>query len=78
MVSLAAYLRIVLAETLLLAGRPREAEIEILAALPTIEAEQMAQEAFAALKLLRKSLDRSKLDAASLRTLRETMKVERQ
>ena len=77
-VSLPAYLRIVLAETLLLAGRAREAEIEILAALPTIEAEQMAEEGFAALKLLRKSLDRSKLDAASLRALRESLKGDRQ
>jgi tetratricopeptide (TPR) repeat protein len=78
MVSLAAYLRVVLAETLLLAGRPREAEIEILAALPTIEAEQMAQEGFAALKLLRESVDRSKVDAASLRALRESLKGDRQ
>jgi tetratricopeptide (TPR) repeat protein len=78
MAAMAAYVRVVLAETLLLAGRPLEAEIEILAALPTIEAEQMAEEGFAALKLLRKSLERSKLDAASLRALRESLKGGRQ
>jgi tetratricopeptide (TPR) repeat protein len=78
MVSLAAYLRVVLAETLLLAGRPREAEIEILAALPTIEAEQMAEERFAALKLLRKALERNKLDAASVQALRESLKGDQQ
>jgi tetratricopeptide (TPR) repeat protein len=78
MAAQAAYVRVVLAETLLLAGRPLEAEIEILAALPTIESEQMAHEGFAALKLLRTSLDRSKLDAASLRLLRESLKGERQ
>src|SRR5712691_2888996 len=53
----AAYLRIVLAETLLLAGRPREAEIEILAAIPTIEKERMVEEGFAALNLLRESVN---------------------
>jgi tetratricopeptide (TPR) repeat protein len=72
--TLAAYLRIVLAETLLLADRPREAEIEILGALPTIEAEQMVEEGFAALNLLRESMDKNKTDAASLRALREHMK----
>jgi tetratricopeptide (TPR) repeat protein len=69
-----AYIRVVLAETLLLADRPREAEIEVLAALPTIEAEHMVEEGFAALKLLRESVDKSKTDAASLRALRERLK----
>jgi tetratricopeptide (TPR) repeat protein len=72
--SLAAYTRILLAETLLLAGRPREAEIEILAALPTIEKEKMVEEGFAALSLLRESVSRSQTDAASLRALRERLK----
>ena len=69
----AAYLRIFLAETLLLAGRPREAEIEILAAIPTIEKEKMVEEGFAALRLLRESVNRSQTDAASLRALRERL-----
>jgi tetratricopeptide (TPR) repeat protein len=72
--TLAAYLRIFLAETLLLAGRPREAEIEILAAIPTIEKEKMVEEGFAALRLLRESVNRSQTDAASLRALRERLK----
>jgi tetratricopeptide (TPR) repeat protein len=72
--TLAAYLRIVLAETLLLAGRPQEAEIEILAAIPTIEKERMVEEGFAALNLLRESVGRSQTDASSLRALREHLK----
>ena len=71
--TMAAYLRIVLAETPLLAGRPREAEIEILAAIPTIEREGMVEEGFAALKLLRESVHQSATDVASLRALRESM-----
>jgi tetratricopeptide (TPR) repeat protein len=70
----AAYHRIFLAEMLLLAGRPREAEIEILAALPTIEKERMVEEGFVALNLLRESVKRSQTDAASLRALRERLK----
>jgi hypothetical protein len=69
-----AYIRILLAETLLLAGRPREAEIEILAAIPTIEKERMVEEGFTALKLLRESVERSQTDTASLRALRERLK----
>jgi tetratricopeptide (TPR) repeat protein len=72
--TLAAYQRIVLAETLLLAGRPREAEVEILAAIPTIEKERMVEEGFAALNLLRESVNRSQTDAESLRALRERLK----
>jgi tetratricopeptide (TPR) repeat protein len=76
--SLAAYLRIVLAETLLLANRPSEAEIEILMAIPTIEKERMAEEGFAALNLLRESVDRSQTDVASLRALLEHLKGDAQ
>jgi tetratricopeptide (TPR) repeat protein len=76
--ALATYLRIVLAETLLLAGRPREAEIEILAAIPTIEKERMVEEGFAALNLLRESVHQSQTDVASLRALRERMKGDKQ
>jgi tetratricopeptide (TPR) repeat protein len=76
--SLAAYVRIVLAETLLLAGRPREAEIEILAAIPTIEKERMVEERFAALNLLRESVHQCQTDVASLRALRERLKGDRQ
>jgi tetratricopeptide (TPR) repeat protein len=72
--TLAAYVRIVLAETLLIADRPREAEIEILAAIPTIEKERMVEEGFAALNLLRESVNQSRTDAASLRALRERLK----
>jgi tetratricopeptide (TPR) repeat protein len=74
----AAYVRIVLAETLLLAGLPREAEIEILAAVPTIEKERMVEEGFAALNLLRESVHQCQTDVASLRALRERMKGDKQ
>jgi tetratricopeptide (TPR) repeat protein len=72
--TLAAYLRIFLAETLLLAGQPHEAEIEILAAIPTIEKEKMVEEGLAALSLLRESVSRSQTDPSSLRALRELLK----
>jgi len=73
-----ASLRIFLAETLLFAGRPHEAEIEILAAIPTIEKEKMVEEGFAALSLLRESVNRSQTDASSLRALRERLKRDAQ
>ena len=73
MTSFAAYSRILLAETLLLAGYPSEAEIEILAALPTIEREQMVEDGCAALNLLRESVYQCKTDESSLRVLCERM-----
>jgi tetratricopeptide (TPR) repeat protein len=74
----AAYARIVLAETLLFAGRPREAEIEILAAIPTIEKERMVEEGFAALNLLRESVHQCQTDVESPRALRKRMKGDQQ
>jgi tetratricopeptide (TPR) repeat protein len=74
MITLATYTRVVLAETLLLTGRPREAEIEILAAIPTIEKERMVEEGFAALNFLRESVLQCETDMTSLRALRKRMK----
>jgi tetratricopeptide (TPR) repeat protein len=64
-----AYLRIVLAETLIALARNREAEWEIRMALPTIEEQKMVPEGFAALALLRESIERRETDAAALREI---------
>jgi tetratricopeptide (TPR) repeat protein len=68
--SMAAYVRIVLSETLLAAGRDNEATAEIIAALPAIEELELVQEGVAAVALLRESLLRKKADPAALRALR--------
>ncbi len=70
-----AYLRIVTAEALLEAGRLREAEWEILAALPTIDEQGMAAEGLAAVALLRESVSRRKTDSAALAQVREYLKT---
>ncbi len=75
MVTRAAYLRVVLAEALLEAGKPREAEWEILAALPAIDQERMVPEGFAAVALLRESVRQRKTDPKSLLELREFLQA---
>ena len=66
-----AYLRVVLAQTLLEAGKTREAEWEILAALPTIDEQRMVPEGFAAVALLRESVRLRKTNPSALSELRE-------
>jgi len=75
MATLEAYLRIVLAETLIALSRHREAEWHIAAALPTVEEQKMVPEAVAAVTLLRESVARRQADPAALRTLREHLQV---
>jgi tetratricopeptide (TPR) repeat protein len=70
-----AYLRVVLAEALLQAGRFKEAEWEIKAALPTIAEERMVPEGFAALNLLQESLQQRKADPRALGELREYLQA---
>ena len=53
--SLAAYMRVLLAEALLLVGRTTKAAAEVLSALPTIERENLSQEAVAAIGILREA-----------------------
>lgn len=65
-----AYLRVVLATALIEAGRPREAEWEIQAALPTIEEQKMVPEGFVAVGLLRESVKQRKTDPRALLELR--------
>lgn len=74
MVGYTAYIRIILADTLLALGRNREAEHEILAALPTIEEHKMVPEGFAAFALLRESVCRRQADPNALRELREQLR----
>ncbi len=71
MASRAAYVSVFLADALLKNDRPREAEWEILQALPTIEEQKMVPEGFAAVALLRESVKRRKADPNALRELRE-------
>ncbi len=71
----AAYLRVVLATALIEAGQPREAEWEILAALPTIDREEMVPEGFAAVALLRESVRQRKTDPRALLEVREYLQA---
>ncbi len=70
-----AYYRVLLAEVLVAANRPREAEWEILAALPTIEEQGMVPEGFAAVALLKESVRRRQADPHALRELREHLQA---
>jgi tetratricopeptide (TPR) repeat protein len=70
-----ALLHLVAAEALLSLGRHREAEWEILAALPTIEEQKMVAEGFAAVALLKESVRRRKADPNALRELREYLQA---
>lgn len=72
-----ANLRVVVTETLLALDRPREAEWEILQALPTIEEQKMVPEGFAAVALLRESVKRRKADPNALRELREHLQKQK-
>jgi tetratricopeptide (TPR) repeat protein len=72
-----ALLHLVIAETLLALGRHREAEWEILAALPTIEEQKMVPEGFAAFALLKESVRLRKTDSNALRELREQLQTQK-
>jgi tetratricopeptide (TPR) repeat protein len=71
----AAYFRVALAEVLIQAAKPREAEWEILAALPTIDEQRMVPEGFAAIALLRESVRQRKTDPKALVELREYLQA---
>lgn len=70
-----ALLHLVIAEAILSLGYGRQAEWEILAALPTIEAQKMVPESFAAVALLRESVRLRKTDPKALRELREHLQA---
>jgi hypothetical protein len=75
MTTFVAQLGLVIAEILLSLGRHREAEWEILSALPTIEEQKLVPEGFAAVALLRESVSRRKTDPNALRELRERLQA---
>ena len=77
MSTLAAYLRLVAAETLIAMSRHREAEWEIMAALPTIDEQKMVPEGFAAVALLKESVRRRKTNPDALRELREHLQAQK-
>jgi tetratricopeptide (TPR) repeat protein len=64
-----AALHLVLADVLLGAGQDRQAEWEIRAALPIIDEEKMVPEGYAALSLLRQSLQNHRIDRQALQEL---------
>ncbi len=70
-----AYVHLLIAEAFLAMNHDREAEKEILAALPTIEEQKMVPEGFAAVALLRESVRRQKADPEALRQLREHLQA---
>jgi tetratricopeptide (TPR) repeat protein len=65
-----AYSHLLIAETLLEMNRDREAEWEILAALPVIDEVKMVQEGLVAVALLRESVRRRRTDPIALQNLR--------
>ena len=73
MLGFAAYVRVVLAETLVLAARPLEAVGHIAAALEIIDQRNISSEAFAAIRILRKALRRQKGDFDALHRLRNEL-----
>ena len=75
MATRAAYVRILLAEALLEGGKAREAEWQILAALPTIDQEKMVPEGFVAMDLLRASVQQRNADPRALLELREYLQA---
>jgi tetratricopeptide (TPR) repeat protein len=70
-----ANMRVCLAQVLLDAGKPREAEWQVLAALPTIDEEKMVPEGFAAVAFLRESVRQRKTDPTALAELRQYLQA---
>lgn len=71
------YQRLILADTLIALGRSEEGELEILAALPSIEELELIPQGLAAVALLRESVRRRKPDPQALRELRELLQKRR-
>jgi tetratricopeptide (TPR) repeat protein len=72
-----AYARLLVGEVLLALSREREAEAEIVAALPIIEERKLVREGLAAVTILRESIRRRKTDRNALRELREHLQGRR-
>jgi hypothetical protein len=74
MASNAAYTRLLVAETYLAMHRPRDAEREVLEALPFLEREGVSADSVVALSIYREAVRRQKLDPQMLRELRERLR----
>jgi len=72
--TLAAQIRLTIADVSLELGRDREAEQEIVWALPILEEEGLVGEGLAAVSLLKESVRRRKTDPRALRELREHLR----
>ena len=70
-------MRVILAETLVAAGREAEALTELVTALPVIMAEKQSREGAAAIALLSESIRRQRLDAVTIRHLRDQLQAMR-
>jgi tetratricopeptide (TPR) repeat protein len=75
MSTMVAYLRVVIGEAMLEAGMVREAEWQVLAALPTIDQQGMVPEGFAAVAVLRESIRQRRTDPRALAQLREHLQA---
>jgi tetratricopeptide (TPR) repeat protein len=69
--SLEAHNRMLIAETYLAMGRPREAEAEIRAAIPVFEDEGMVADAVVAVSLLREAMRRQKIEPRPVVDIRD-------
>ncbi|HEY3171269.1 MAG TPA: hypothetical protein VGK86_01710, partial [Thermoanaerobaculia bacterium] len=72
--SLVANDRVLIAETYLAMGRPREAELEIRAALPFLQEQAMVPDAVIAVNLLREAIRRQHPESKMLREIRERLR----
>jgi len=74
MKSLEASNRMLIAETYLAMGRPREAESEIRAALPVLEEQSMVADAVAAVNILREAIRQQKAGPKAISDIRERLR----
>jgi len=73
MLGIAAYLRVILAETLLLANRPSDAVRHVVIALEMMDQRKIVVEGTAALTILREAVRRQQADPAALRQIRDEL-----
>jgi tetratricopeptide (TPR) repeat protein len=73
----AAYIRLLIAETYLAMQLPRNAEEEVLRALPVLEEQRVVPDTLVALSILREATRRQKLDPQMLRNLHERFRPSR-
>jgi tetratricopeptide (TPR) repeat protein len=74
MEGLAAYTRVLIAEMLLMSGRPQAAALEVVSTLDAIEKHSLSQEGVAAVSILREAIKRQQVDPDSIRQVREQLR----